>query len=91
MTRNLITATAVSVVHTAAMIASGGVIAVNRWLGPMFISHTDPHPLMRSALIRCPAGMAASREPDACRKFTVAYKRPVSDQVCDIQYVANIR
>ncbi|RWL99817.1 MAG: hypothetical protein E5X80_28265 [Mesorhizobium sp.] len=39
---NLITATAVSVLHTAAMIASGGVIAVAvyRWLGPKFISQS---------------------------------------------------
>jgi hypothetical protein len=39
---NLITAAAVSVVHTAAMIGSGGVIAiaVYRWLGPKFISQS---------------------------------------------------
>jgi len=39
---NLITAATVSVVHTAAMIASGGVIAiaVYRWLGPKFISQS---------------------------------------------------
>jgi hypothetical protein len=42
MTGNLITATAVSVVHAAAMIVSGGVIAiaVYRWLGPKFISQS---------------------------------------------------
>ncbi|KUM23636.1 hypothetical protein AU467_33160 [Mesorhizobium loti] len=42
VTGNLITATAVSVVHTAAMIVSGGVIAiaVYRWLGPKFISQS---------------------------------------------------
>ncbi|WP_192247525.1 hypothetical protein [Mesorhizobium silamurunense] len=42
MTGNLITATAVSVVHTAAMISSGGVIAiaVYRWLGPKVISQS---------------------------------------------------
>ncbi|TGQ50064.1 hypothetical protein EN836_30925 [Mesorhizobium sp. M1C.F.Ca.ET.193.01.1.1] len=42
MTGNLITAAAVSVVHTAAMIASGGVIAiaVYRWLGPKFVSQS---------------------------------------------------
>ena len=41
-TGNLITATTVSVVHTAAMIVSGGVIAiaVYRWLGPKFISQS---------------------------------------------------
>jgi CBS domain containing-hemolysin-like protein len=42
VTGNLITATVVSVVHTAAMIVSGGVIAiaVYRWLGPKFISQS---------------------------------------------------
>ncbi|MFD2052847.1 hypothetical protein ACFSQT_06905 [Mesorhizobium calcicola] len=42
VTDNLIAATAVSVVHTAAMIASGGIIAiaVYRWLGPRFISQS---------------------------------------------------
>lgn len=42
MTGNLTTAATVSVVHTAAMIASGGVIAVAvyRWLGPKFISQS---------------------------------------------------
>ncbi|TKB20447.1 MAG: hypothetical protein E5V75_05105 [Mesorhizobium sp.] len=42
MTGNLTTAVTVSVVHTAAMIASGGVIAVAvyRWLGPKFISQS---------------------------------------------------
>ncbi|RRH91985.1 hypothetical protein EH240_31515 [Mesorhizobium tamadayense] len=42
MTGNLITAGTVSVVHTVAMIASGGIlaIAVYRWLGPKFISQS---------------------------------------------------
>lgn len=40
MASNLVTATIVSIVHTAAMILSGGMIAftVHQWLGPAFIS-----------------------------------------------------
>ncbi|MDX8517380.1 hypothetical protein [Mesorhizobium dulcispinae] len=39
---NLITAITVSMVHTAAMVASGGIIAIAvfRWLGPKFISQS---------------------------------------------------
>ncbi|MCT7378698.1 hypothetical protein [Chelativorans salis] len=42
MSGNLFTAVSVSVVHTSAMIVSGGVIAiaVYRWLGPKFISQS---------------------------------------------------